>query len=47
MTREGPTLAFPKTVYHLQLSKTAGATLAEAHKIFRLLLNSSFILWVH
>lgn len=34
MTQQGPILAFTKTVYHLQLSKVAGAILAEIHRIF-------------
>lgn len=34
MTRQGLILAFPKTVYHLQLFKTAGAILAETHHVF-------------
>lgn len=33
MTRQGPPSAFAKTVYHLELSKTAGAFLAETRHV--------------
>lgn len=46
MTRQGPPSAFAKTVYHLELSKTAGASLAEIRMSPQTVLDS-FTLWAH